>query len=163
MADDKTNHGPAHRQRLNLKGEHHRIPGALLALPLVLLLGCGHKQASRSEVQSALLKSISLASESEIFIQYLGQGRSTSNFALGHLQYLRDEITRTISDNSKLNTPPSPAPLTNALAIDNFQLRSLQQEIDASRQSSGQPGALDTSAQRIRQIRITLQKVNSSL
>ena len=128
--------------------------------PLVLLLGCGQKQASRREVQSALLKSISLASESEIFIQYLGQGRSTSNFALGHLQYLRDEITRTISDNSKLNTPPL---LSNALVIDNAQLRSLQQEIDASRQRSEQPSALDTSAQRIREIRSALQKANSSL
>ena len=160
MSDDETNHGPPNRLLVVGKTEYDCVTATLLALPLLVLLGCGTKQASRSEVHSAILKSISLASETEIFVQHVEEGRSTSQFALGHLQYLRDEVNRTGSANAKLNAP---VPLVNVLAVDHSELSSLQREIDASRQSLGQPSGLDASLKRIREIRIALQKADASL
>jgi hypothetical protein len=41
-----------------------------------------------------LISAISLASETELFIDQLLEGRATPTFAQGHLDYLRHEATR---------------------------------------------------------------------
>ena len=132
----------------------------LATIPVVLLLACGNKQASRDEVQSALRKSSSLAYETEIFVQYISQGRSTRYFALGHLQHLRDEVNRANRDISNLSAPPT---LMNALNVDRVQLEALGELIDDSCRTPGQSSALDASLKRIRDIRIALQRASSSI
>lgn len=131
-----------------------------VALPVFLLMGCGSRQASRSDVQSDLRQSASLACETEMFVEYLSQGRSTYYFALGHLQNLRDEVNRSVEELSGVKASP---PLMKALDFDAGQLRLLQEQIDDVRRNVGQPGGLDNYMERIRGIRIALQQANSSL
>lgn len=133
----------------------------LAIVPLACMMACGRHEASANEVRSALARSVSLASESEIFIDYLSQGRSTDTFAHGHLHYLRDEIEKTFQETSKLH--PDQA-LMNAVNVDRAQLRLLALEIDGASRDLEQGGqALNASAKRIREIRITLQHMSSFL
>jgi hypothetical protein len=129
-------------------------------VPVTCLLACGGSTASVEDVQSELAKSVSLASEAEMFVEYLGQGRSTAYFAEGHLHYLRDEVNRTTQEISDLHSDPG---LMKVLNIDRAQLRLLEGEIDAASQNVGQSRALYLSAKRIREIRILLQQTSSSL
>jgi hypothetical protein len=133
----------------------------LAIVPLTCTLLCGRHEASAKDVRSVLAESASLASESEIFIEYVGQGRSTQKFARGHLQCLLTEIEQTYQEVSRLHSEPS---LMNVLEVDCAQLRLLEFELnnlssDLERDSSAQ----NASAKRIQEIRITLQKLKSSL
>jgi len=54
-----------------------------------LLCGCSRQKVIGSDdLRSDLTAAISLASETETFIDYAGRQRSTFNFAAGHLAYL---------------------------------------------------------------------------
>lgn len=128
--------------------------------PLIFLLACGNKETSRKDVQSDLTAAISLASEAETFISYIGQGRSTYSFASGHLHYLLNEVNQSAQELSNLNAPPN---LTNALNIDRVQLRLLALQIQNVQRHLQQPSVLAASEQQIRQIRTTLVQANSSL
>lgn len=109
---------------------------------------------------SALKKSISLASEAEAFINYLAQGRSTLNFANGYLRYLRTEVNRDSQELSALNADP---PLKSVISEDRVQLESLQAEITNIQPDPKQTTTLSPSAKRIRQIRVNLERLSSSL
>ena len=50
--------------------------------------------SSREELHSDFLAAISLASETELFIDQLQEGRGTLTFAEGHLAYLHKEAVR---------------------------------------------------------------------
>jgi|SwirhisoilCB3_FD_contig_31_1923504_length_503_multi_1_in_0_out_0_1 hypothetical protein len=139
--------------RLNLKT-------LLVMAPLILLLACGQKQASREDVQPDLSKSISLASEAETFVRYIGQGRSTYYFASGHLHYLLDEVNRSVQELSNLDASED---LKNLLNVDRVQLRLLAVQIENARQHLQQPNVLAASVQKIRGIRKTLVQAKSSL
>jgi hypothetical protein len=133
----------------------------LAIVPLTCTLACGRHEASAKDVRSVLAESASLASESETFIEYVGQRRSTQKFARGHLQYLLIEIEQTYQEASRLHSIPS---LMNALEVDRAQLRLLEFELnnvssDLKRDSTAQ----NASAKRIQGIRITLQKMKSCL
>ena len=59
------------------------------------LVSCSRpKIISRDELRSDLLAAISLASETELFINQLQEGRATPEFAAGHLEYLRKDASR---------------------------------------------------------------------
>src|SRR6185312_4667107 len=132
----------------------------LVLTPVICLLACGHKQASREDVQSDLSKSISLASEAETFVRYIGQGRSTYHFASGHLHYLLDEVNRSAQELSNLNTSPD---LKNFWDVDRVQLRRLAVQIQTARLHLQQPDVLAASEQQIRDICMTLVQAKSSL
>lgn len=126
----------------------------------MFLVACGGHKASRDDVYSALKKSISLASEAEAFINYLAQGRSTLNFANGYLRYLRTEVNRDSQELSALNADP---PLKSVISEDRVQLESLQAEIATIQPDPKQTTTLSPSAKRIRQIRVNLERLSSSL
>lgn len=132
----------------------------LAMVPVACLLACGGSKASVEDVRSTLAKSVSLASETEIFVEYSGQGRSTLNFAQGHLHNLRNEVDRTVQEISDLHSDPR---LMKVLNVDRDQLRSLGVEIDLASRNIEQPGALESSAKRIREIRAVLLQTSSSL
>src|ERR1051325_311878 len=90
-------------------------------------LGCGNKEESREDLQSELVQSISLASETETFIGYMRQGRATYSFASGHLQYLLNEVNRNAQELSSLKASPD---LTYAVNLDRVQLNLLAAEIE---------------------------------
>ena len=55
----------------------------------ILLSGCSRQKIiGPDDLRSQLTASISLASETETFLDYLSQHRSTFNFAAGHMAYL---------------------------------------------------------------------------
>ncbi|HKO18287.1 MAG TPA: hypothetical protein VJU82_05320, partial [Acidobacteriaceae bacterium] len=128
--------------------------------PLALLLACSGKQASREDVRSDLTKSISLASEAEMFIGYVNQGHSTYAFASGHLRYLTDEVNRSIQDLSNRNASPD---LIKALDLDRVQLNLLVAQIENALQHLQQPDVLAASERQIDAIRMSLVQANSSL
>jgi hypothetical protein len=131
--------------------------GIMLAACLV---GCGGTKTSREDVQSAVSKSLSLASEAETFVEYLAQGRPTRAFAAGHLSYMQEEVNRTLQDISHLHPDVG---LMKSLNVETVQLRSLSEQLHQVSQHMEQPNALDESAKRIREICSILQKTNSSL
>jgi hypothetical protein len=139
--------------RLNLKT-------LLVMTPVILLLACGKKETSRENVRSDLSKSISLASEAETFVRYIGQGRSTYYFASGHLHYLLDEVNKSTLELSNLNASPD---LNNVLNVDRVQLRLLAIQIENARRHLQQPDVLAASEKNIRGIRMTLVQAKSSL
>jgi|SRR4051812_20809158 hypothetical protein len=63
----------------------------ILSLSLTLV-SCSRPQTiSAKELRSDLLVAISLASETELFIHQLQEGRTTASFAEGHMAYLGKE------------------------------------------------------------------------
>lgn len=132
----------------------------LVMVPVTLLLACGKKEASRDDVQSDLMKSISLASEAETFITYVSQGHSTYYFASGHLGSLLDEVNRSTQELSNLNASPD---LASALNVDRVQLNLLAAQIENVSRHMQQSEVLAESEQQIRKIRMTMVQANSSL
>jgi hypothetical protein len=111
--------------------------GVVLAACLV---GCGGTKTSREDVQSAVSKSLSLASEAETFVEYLAQGRPTRAFAAGHLSYMQEEVNRTLQDISHLHPDVG---LMKSLNVETVQLRSLSEQLHQVSQHMEQPNALD--------------------
>jgi hypothetical protein len=66
----------------------------ILFVALALVSCSGPKTISRDQLRSDLLAALSLASETELFIGQLQEGRVTTSFAKGHLEYLRKEALR---------------------------------------------------------------------
>lgn len=139
---------------------HVNLVRLLAIAPLTLLLACGSKVASREDVRSGLVDSISLASESATFVKYIGDRHSTCNFASGHLQYLSKQVNRKTQDLSKLNASPD---LANALNVDRVQLGLLRTQLENASQNIQRPDVLAASEQQIRKIQRALVQANSSL
>ena len=76
-------------------GRVSRRKHILILLICLVLASCSRsKTVSRQELRSDLVAAVSLASETELFIGQLLEGRATPAFARGHLDYLRQEATR---------------------------------------------------------------------
>jgi hypothetical protein len=133
----------------------------LLAIaPVILVLGCGRKEMTRGDLKSDLKQSISLASEAETFVTYIGQGRSTSDFAFGHLDYLSDEVKRNAQELSKANASPD---LINVLNVDRVQLNLLAAQIGNVKRHLQEAITLAGSEEQIRKTRVALIQASSSL
>ena len=139
---------------------HPNFKTLLVIAPVIFLLACGKKEASREDVRSDLIKSISLATEAETFVRYVGQGHATYYFASGHLHYLLDEVNRSAQELSNLNASPD---LRDALNLDRAQLGLLAGQIENVRRHIQQPQVLTNSEQQIREIHRTLVRAKSSL
>jgi hypothetical protein len=132
----------------------------LAIVPVILVLGCGRKEMTREDLKSDLKQSISLASEAETFVTYIGQGRSTSDFASGHLDYLADEVKRNAQELSKANASPD---LINILNVDRGQLNLLAAQIENVKRHLQEAITLAGSEEQIRKTRVTLVQASSSL
>jgi hypothetical protein len=72
---------------------------SLACLALAALTSCSHpKPLSPDELQSKLRSAESIAAETGTFIDYVGQGRATDQYAKGHIEYLSSELTDTAKD-----------------------------------------------------------------
>jgi hypothetical protein len=128
--------------------------------PILLVLGCGRKEMTREDLKSDLKQSISLASEAETFVTYIGHGRSTSGFASGHLDYLSDEVKRNAQELSKANASPD---LINVLNVDRVQLNLLAAQIGNVKRHLQEAITLAGSEEQIRKTRVALIQASSSL
>jgi hypothetical protein len=139
---------------------HLNLKTLLVIVLVIFWLACGKQQASRDDVRSDLVKSISMASEAETFVRYIGQGRSMHYFASGHLHYLLDEVNRSAQELSNLNASPD---LKNVLNVERVQLSRLAVQIQNVQQHLQEPNVLAASEQQIREIRMTLVQAKSSI
>jgi hypothetical protein len=95
----------------------------LLMLLGLILVSCSHtKTISREERRSDLLAAISLASETELFIDQLQEGRVTQTFAEVHIAYLHREASRSAD---RLRQAPADERMTGAIEKSRAHLDSL--------------------------------------
>ncbi|HET9184022.1 MAG TPA: hypothetical protein VFP59_17985 [Candidatus Angelobacter sp.] len=65
----------------------------------MLLSGCSRQKIiGPDDLRSQLTAAISLASETETFLDYISQHRATANFAAGHLSYLSQTAADAVKD-----------------------------------------------------------------
>ena len=81
-----------------MKGIVWRAPVLALLLGAYALLGsCAQRHTlSREEFRSDLTSAISAANETEMSIDFVLQGRTTQNYAAGHLHYMERDLRDTI-------------------------------------------------------------------
>ena len=76
-------------------GRVSRRKPILILLICLILASCSRpKTVPRKELRSDLISAISLASETELFLGQLLEGRATPLFAQSHLEHLHQEATR---------------------------------------------------------------------
>ena len=124
---------------------------ATLAFTL-LLSGCSRQKVIGSDdLRSQLTTAISLASETETFLDYVSQHRSTANFAAGHIAYL----SQTAADAAKdLHQSKPIYSIEQQFTQSRQQLDALASQLDALQQevSLGQtPGAAKDQLVELRQ------------
>jgi type IV pilus biogenesis protein CpaD/CtpE len=127
----------------------------------ILLCGCSRQKiVSPDDLRSDLTAAISLASETETFIDYVGQQRATSNFTEGHLAYLAQTARQSAKELHSSTPVGSIAQQFSATqkAIDAlaYQLATMRYQLARS------PSAAD-STRNLGGIRQTLQQIKASL
>jgi hypothetical protein len=124
-------------------------------------MGCSRKKTLTSDdLKSQLTQAISYASEEEMFVDYLGAGRATSNFAEQHAAYLDAEIER--SADELANAVPQSGTQA-ALQRCRIQLNQLRAELWKLRICRQDKNALSDSKARIEEIRRDLEQAKSAL
>jgi len=134
--------------------------GAILSL-LLLLTSCSHGSAiSRQELHSLIRSFSSLASDTELALDYMREGRLTSTFATGHIQYIQNELQKDIKQLDR----STPAPGVEQAFEDSQQnVKALSSELAII--SSDIAAGKDTSTEkgRIERTRIALEQTGASL
>ena len=146
----------------HLGGVARNLTAALLLIPLLLLLAACSRQRriTADDLRSDLTSAISFAAETEIFIDFVRQGRSTDNYADGHLQYLSDELNRSASE---LHESTPEAAIAEKAQECRTLLDSLALQVAAVGPILGDPGALSDVRQQIAKTRAALEQAKSSL
>jgi hypothetical protein len=135
---------------------------SLAALTAVLMLvSCSHqKKESREDLRSDLTAATSLATESESFLVYVLQGRSTQSYAEGHLSYLADEAQHNAEDLQKA-APESG--LETQFKQCQRQLNLLQGEIQAASRAKADAQSLQRVKREIESTRQRFAELQASL
>ena len=85
----------------NIRQVNIRDSAIITALCLILgQSGCSFVSAN-SELKSSIHSARSLAAESVLFLDYIGQGRARKQFVETHLLYLLDSVDKTSKDLDK--------------------------------------------------------------
>jgi hypothetical protein len=139
------------------------VPKAKAAafLNILLLVSCSRpKTLSKDELRSQLRSAVSVAAETETFIDYFRQNRATRSYAQGHITYLADEVNRSIRQADKALPSEGTEEQFRAYLT---QLSALSSELAAVRSASGEAEALGRAKERIVTIRQALENTKSSL
>lgn len=133
----------------------------LLSAMLLFTTSCArHKIISAEELHSKLAAAISLAAETEAFLEIVRQGRTTPAFAQGHLQYLAAEANRSLKDfHESVPAPDIQAKFPDARTL----VHSLAMQLTATRTALNDREALNSAQQHIAKIRQALGEIQSSL
>jgi hypothetical protein len=130
---------------------------------LILLASCSHRSTiPHEELQSIVRSSISFADEAEASIDYVTQGRTTRNFAAGHLHSIADELNERWSKLKQSNHGPSPG---DEQALKNTQqnIETLAAELTAVSSKTNDVVATAAAKQHIIAIREALEETSGSL
>lgn len=135
--------------------------GALVVLlATVLLASCSRvKTVSANELRSDMLSAISLAAETELFIDQVERNRSTVSFERGHLEYLRQQAADEIQQLRDARARTSLAP---RLEMCRAQLESLETELAILEKSSTASDRLSAAKQQVAKIRTALEHAEKS-
>jgi len=122
-----------------------------IAVSLVMLAfaGCSHKALDSKDLSSRLRATSSLATEADVFIEYLGTGHATSTFARGHAEYLAQELE---DERRDLEGASAGASLRSALALCQAQQEQLARELRRLPSAIGHSEELPEIASQIRAI-----------
>jgi hypothetical protein len=126
-----------------------------------LLLSCAHRRTiTREELRSDLISAISIASETELSIDFVSRKQSTRNFAVGQFTYLSNQLNDTAKE---LGRARAEAGLTQALKKNRTQVDALSSELNAVVHEIGRPEAMLESKKRVDAIRAALERAKASL
>jgi hypothetical protein len=136
-------------------------PKAIVPFTIVLLLACcSHQQRlSSDDLHSQLTSTASLASEAELFIEYIQQNRSTRAYAQGHTEDLTAEVKRSAEELRDASVSPELEP---DLELCRTQLELLANALSDLRSGFAKPDALSASKEKVRKIKDALHNAGSS-
>jgi hypothetical protein len=133
----------------------------LVALLSLALGSCSRpKTISGDALHSDLLAAISLASETELFINQMQEGHVTPAFAEGHLSYLDKEASRSASE---LRQARADKRMDGALETGLVQLDSLATMLADLKQKSGDKDSLSSGRQGAIKIRMILEQAKAEI
>jgi len=126
----------------------------------VFAAGCSHKPAGVQQVKSELRSALSLATESEVFVDFAVQGQATRAYAEGQAAYLADAAGQA---SKELEKKAAERDLEDSVRECRTELDLLAREISRIRAAIARPGDLAGSRTRIEKIRERLAAANSAL
>lgn len=134
-------------------------------IPLVLcvftLVSCSQsKTLTAEEMKPELASAVSLASETQIFVEQWQEGRLTASFIKAHLGYLQQEARSSIEQLQDTQAEPS---ISSKAEICRTQLKALHHELRILRTDADsyvRPPRID--CQRIEEIRKSLEDTKST-
>jgi hypothetical protein len=133
----------------------------ILLTALLLLVSCSRqKTISADELRSDLTEAISVAAEAEAFLDYVAQGRSTENYANGHIRYLVEEAYRTAK---QLQQAAPEVSTEKSLPESRKEVGSLAHELATVRAAMEYSEPFGDSRQNISNIRAALEQVKAGL
>lgn len=115
---------------------------------------------SREEVRSAIRSAVSLAAESELFVEFVRGGHSTRHYAEGHAAYLKTSVRRSMQELQEA-TPETT--IRSAIRECIQLLRRLDRELSGIRPALDNDAALAGLRDRITDIRKGLERAQSGL
>lgn len=123
----------------------------LILLPISLLTSCSRtKTISEDELRSDTLSAISLAAETELFIDQVQRHRVTQHFERGHLEYLREDAAREAQELRESRAAPSLAPKLETCRSQFESLAAGLATLTKNPSDSDSPSSLKQQAARIR-------------
>jgi cell division protein ZapA (FtsZ GTPase activity inhibitor) len=128
---------------------------------LILLASCSDQTAiSHEELQSIVRSSISFAIEAETSLDHVAQGRSTRNFAAGHLHSIAGELNERMRRLKQSNPSPSDRQAFNDTQRD---IETLAAEVTAVSHETNDSVAVMAAKQHMMAIRQALRATSASL
>lgn len=126
-----------------------------------LLCGCGRQKIiGRDDLRSDLTAAISLASETESFIDYVSQQRATFDFAEGHLAYLSENARQSAKE---LHESMPVQSIVQQFTDAQKQLDALAFQLATLRDQLARRPARPASTQGLSSIRHSLEQIKASL
>jgi hypothetical protein len=133
----------------------------LIFLISLALASCSSsKTISPDELRSDLLAAVSLASETEMLIDQLLEGRVTSAFAEGHLTYLEKEA---LNSASELRRARADERMASVLETGRAQVDSLATMLGALRKRTDDKEYLSVGTKQAARMRVTLEQAKDEL
>lgn len=131
-------------------------------LPLCMLpASCSHRSGiSHEELRSIVRSSIALASDADMSLDYLAEGRSTQSFANGHFRYIAKQAEQNVRKLS--DSRPSPG-IEQDFQDSQEEVKALASELASISSQSTGASIIRAAKQHITEIRRSLIKTSASL
>jgi hypothetical protein len=138
----------------------HKNWQAGVILASLLAAGCSRqKTIDKDQMRSHLRSALSFNAETDLYVDYVRQGRATRHYAQEHAAYLEEAVSRSAKELEEGAAAPG---IENALSECKTQLGLLHNELSGLQRTSDN-NALNTAKQNLTKIRESLKKANSQL